>query len=168
MRNKNQKNEILNQELRREILEMRDRDQEMLAGQYDNSVIRKNTARVKEIINQYGWLGISEIGADGSEALWLLVQHSDHDLEFQRRALELLRAAVKRGEASKRNLAYLIDRVRVNSGEKQLFGTQFQMDKLEPEPIENPELLEKRRQEYGLEPLEEYRKKMAEIRNKSG
>lgn len=156
--------ENLNQELRKEILEMRDCDQDMLKGEYDNSVIRKNTERVKGITEKYGWLGKSEIGVDGSNALWLLVQHSDHDVEFQKKVLELLQQAAEKGEASKRNLAYLIDRVRVNCGEMQLFGTQFQRDKLEPQPMEDMEHLDQRRIEMGLESFEEYRNKMEEMR----
>lgn len=151
--------ENINQELKKEILDMMDRDQDMLKGEYNNSVVRKNTERAKETMEEYGWPGNSLIGLSASHAFWLLVQHSDHDLEFQKEALELLRQVVEKGEASKSNLAYLMDRVRVNSGEPQLFGTQFQQDRLEPQPIEDPEHLEERRKEYELGPFEEYRKK---------
>lgn len=157
----------IDQELKRQILSMRDQDQDMLKGEYDNSVIRKNTEEAKHILRQYGWPGRTLIGDSGSDAFWLLVQHSDHDVEFQKEALDLLRLAVEKGEASKRNLAYLTDRVRVNSGEPQLFGTQLESDELKPKPIEEPEKLEQRRKEFGMEPFEEYKERMREIREKT-
>ena len=63
------------------------------------------------------------MGKDGSNAAWLLVQHADEDKPLQRLALQKLEAAVRKGEASKSNLAYLTDRVRVNAGQKQVYGT---------------------------------------------
>lgn len=163
---KEQKIKNINQELRKEILGMRDEDQEMLKSKYDKVIIRKNTERAREILRQYGWPIRPLVGEDGSNAFWLLVQHSDHDAEFQKEALRLLEDAVQKGEASKRNLAYLIDRVRINSGEPQVFGTQFQRDILEPRPIEDRGHLEERRKEFGLETFEEYRKIMKEARSK--
>lgn len=155
---KEPKNEILYPKLREEILKMMKQDQIVVTGIYDESVIKRNTKRIKDIISQFGWPSISLIGTDGSHAAWLLVQHSDYDIPFQKEALKLLQIAVEKGEASKKNLAYLIDRVKVNSGELRLFGTQFKDNK--PLPIENEEQLEERRKEYELEPFEEYRKQM--------
>lgn len=106
------------------------------------------------------------IGKKGSNAAWLLVQHSDHDLEFQKQALGLLKRAVEKGDASRRNFAYLTDRVLRHSGKPQLFGTQFEKKedgKWGSQPIENPEHLEERRMEFSLEPFSEYEKKMEEL-----
>jgi hypothetical protein len=38
----------------------------------------ENTARMKEIVKQYGRPGPEFVGQDGTEAAVLLVQHSDH------------------------------------------------------------------------------------------
>jgi len=46
-----------------------------------------NLLRMKEIIAKYGWTGKSLVGTDGATAAWLLVQHSDRDVAFQRLAL---------------------------------------------------------------------------------
>src|SRR5205085_1172028 len=72
-----------------------------------------------------GWPGKSLVGVDGANAAWLLVQHADQGRAFQKRCLPLLEAAVKKGEATGVQLAYLSDRVRVGAGEKQVYGTQF-------------------------------------------
>jgi hypothetical protein len=123
---------------------------------------QRNTAWLKEVIDRKGWPGKSLVGADGANAAWLLVQHADLDRAFQKRCLPLLAEAVKKGEATGAQLAYLTDRVRVGAGEKQVYGTQFHTvdGKLEPQPIEDEANVDKRRQEVGLPSLAEYRKQM--------
>lgn len=162
-----------NEKLREELITMMDEDQK--AGEthdwknYFEVVRKRNTERLKEIISEYGWPGFSLVGKDGSRAAWLLAQHSDHDLEFQKQALGLLKKAVKKEDASKRNLVYLTDRVLRHSGKPQLFGTQFEEKKdgkWGPQPIEDPEHLDERRKKFGLEPFSEYEKIMEELHKK--
>jgi hypothetical protein len=125
---------------------------------------RKNIARMKEIVDKYGWPGKSLVGADGANAAWLLVQHADQDRPFQKKCLELVKAAFKQGEATGQQLAYLTDRVLVGEGKKQIYGSQFQQKdgKLLPSPIEDEANVDKRRKEVGLNPLAEYAKQVAE------
>ena len=118
-----------------------------------------NIETLKKIINQYGWPGISLVGEDGARVAWLIAQHADKEVEFQRSCLEELKKAVERGEAKKEFVAFLTDRVLVNSGLKQIFGTQFHKDETGeyvPRPIEDMEGLEARRSEYGLDSFKEY------------
>ena len=60
--------------------------------------------------------------------------------------------------------AYLIDRVNINSREKQVYGTQMQLNSdstsYEPKPVIEPEQLNRRRKEAGLVPIEAYIKTM--------
>lgn len=100
----------INQALHDELLAMRERDQEVrktLVEKYGRnlhwsaddlawmeSIDHANTARMKEIIAQYGWPGYSLVGEDGEHTVWLLVQHIDRDLPFPKQCLELLTAAV--------------------------------------------------------------------------
>jgi len=60
---------------------------------------------------------------------------------------------VGENQAFKKDLAYLEDRILVGKGEDQIYGTQFFMKdfKFIPRPIIDPENLEKRRNEMGLE-----------------
>ena len=70
------------------------------------------------------------------------------------------------GDVSKIDIAYLEDRVRVNTGRGQIYGTQFRETRneegivvaYEPKPIEDIEHLDDRRISVGLEPFEEYKK----------
>jgi Family of unknown function (DUF6624) len=83
-----------------------------------------NTDRLRAIIAEHGWPGRVLVGDEGAEAAWLIAQHADSQLDFQREALALLERAVHDGDAPASHLAYLTDRVRMNEGRPQLFGTQ--------------------------------------------
>ncbi len=118
-----------------------------------------NTARLREIISQHGWPGRSLVGNEGAHHAWLIAQHADRQLDFQREALELLAEAVSRGDAAQRDVAYLTDRVRMNEGREQVFGTQIAEVKDGngvPWPVEDPANLDARRAAVGLSPFEEY------------
>lgn len=56
-------------------------------------VDRDNTAWLKGLVEELGWPLRYEVGDDCAFNAWLLVQHADHDVEFQRRSLDLMRAA---------------------------------------------------------------------------
>ena len=117
------------------------------------AIDRANSARMRQIITVHGWPGKSAVGEDGSYAAWLLVQHAPDDLQEQ--ALVLLEDAVRRGDASPANLAYLTDRVRVHRGEPQLYGTQYQYTPdagLVLHEVADPERLDERRASVGLGP----------------
>ncbi len=67
----------------------------------------------------------------------------DDDLEFQRECLRHIEAAVEQGDALGRNAAYLTDRVRINEGRPQVYGTQFNGP--DPFQIEDHEHVDERR-----------------------
>lgn len=121
-----------------------------------------HTDRLKQIIDEVGWPTITMVSRNGAYDAWMLVQQSDHDPEFQARCLELMKDCPA-DEVGLRLIGYLEDRVRANAGKPQLYGTQFQAGadgKPEPWPIESPEHLDGRREAIGMEPFEEYRRKI--------
>lgn len=126
---------------------------------------QERAAWLGEIVDVHGWPGVRLVGEDGASAAWLLAQHADHDVQLQERFLALLEAAAMRGDASASDAAYLTDRVRVNRGEPQLYGTQFHGEgsDLRPRPIEDPDSLDARRAAVGLEPFAQYAERMAEF-----
>lgn len=167
-------NTTLNRELKKEILSMALEDQTARMQIVDNTDISdeerkslseieaKHNLRLKEIISAYGWPGTHLVGITGSRSFWLLVQHQDNDLEFQKQCVELLEEAVRKQDAQLQHYAYLLDRVRKNENLPQVYGTQW--DLIEGQfslyPVENPEGLNERRQEAGLGSIEEYREQM--------
>ncbi|HVS36809.1 MAG TPA: DUF6624 domain-containing protein [Gemmataceae bacterium] len=125
----------------------------------------RNTARMKEVVDKYGWPGQSLVGKDGAQQAWLLVQHADRDRDFQKHCQALLAEAVKKGEAAPDQLAYLTDRVRLAEGQKQVFGTQFHEvgGRMEPYPIEDEAGVDQRRKDIGLPSLADYRKMIEDL-----
>ena len=119
---------------------------------------RQNTARMKEIIAQHGWPTVLGVGQDGARSAWLLVQHADHDVAFQKMCLSLMKAVEGKNQVRPADVAYLTDRVRVNQGEPQVYGTQFHVieGRRQPRPIREPDTVDERRAAMGLSTLEEY------------
>jgi hypothetical protein len=118
----------------------------------------KSTARMKEIVKQYGWPGKSLVGEDGANGAWLLVQHADLDHDFQKQCLPLIEAATKTGEVKPQHYAYLYDRLATAEGKPQRYGTQFQNDG--PFPIEDEAHVDERRKAVGLGTMAEYHEEM--------
>lgn len=122
-----------------------------------------NTEKLKKIIQRYGWPTTALVGRRGSHAAWLIAQHADRDVRFQEKCLRLMEVAHKKcpDYVEKADIAFLTDRVRVNRGKPQLFGTQFYFKKngnLALRPVYPKRGLEKRRKDYNLPPLKEYLK----------
>lgn len=122
---------------------------------YMEAVHLSNTRVLGELLVD-GWPKASDVGEDGQQAAWLIAQHAISSPHFQRQCRELLREAVRRGEAPAWQFAMLTDRIRVLEGQPQLYGTQFDWDdngELSPLPIEDAASVDQRRDQVGLEPL---------------
>ncbi len=122
--------------------------------------VHKNIA--EGLLDKYGFPGFDKIGKESSSDYWLLVQHCDKFPEFQKRVLVAMDKEVKKGNADPKNYAYLYDRVKVNAGEKQMFGTQVTYD-LETTGRALPKIglvdsanIDSVRKAYSLEPLKDY------------
>jgi hypothetical protein len=115
-----------------------------------------NEKRIEEIIDEYGWITISKFGKQTSFGTWLIVQHSNIDL--QKKALILMEKYMN--DIDVKNYAYLKDRVLLRENKKQFYGTQVSIDAVTKIPIILPtedELnLNDRRKSIGLPPIEEY------------
>ena len=136
------------------------------ADQEGSGLHEDRQARLTEIFDEHGWPGHDLVGEEGSTAAWVIAQHSDLDLAFQERALELITEAVAQDDASPGDLAYLTDRVAVAKGEPQTYGTQIRCDgkkPMPPTPIADPGAVEGLRAEAGLEPLAAYLKEMKQV-----
>jgi hypothetical protein len=111
-----------------------------------------------QIIDKHGWLGKSRVGDNANQAIWLIIQHSE--LEIQKKYLPLLKKSVSNRESEGWHLAFLEDRILMYSKEKQKYGTQAVWDNELKQnkiyPIENVKNVNDRREELGLESIEKY------------
>ncbi len=114
-----------------------------------------NTEALRRIMAGHGWPGRTLVGVDAARAAWLIALHAD-DVAFQKLALAELADAATTGEAVPAQWAHLYDRCCARAGIPQLFGTQFRYgpDGIQPYPITEPDTLDRRRAQYGLEPYE--------------
>lgn len=130
---------------------------------FKDSVFTTHQLRLKEIFDKHGFVGFDLAGEEGSFNFWLMVQHSDHNPDFQGKVLADMRIKMEKRNASKRNYAYLTDRVNKNLGKKIIYGTQVSYNEYGQaisRPLEDSANVNERRAEVGLESIEEYLNRM--------
>lgn len=160
-----------NKKLAKEILRMAKLDQGIRKAYVKaprlikkvKEVDRRNLTKMKRIIEEHGWPTITLVGNKASRMAWLIVQHADSDVKFQEYCLGLMREAAKDEQVLKTNIAYLVDRILVNKGKPQIYGTQFYKNKkgeLAPRPIKNMKILDKLRKKMGLESFKLYKNEL--------
>jgi hypothetical protein len=124
-----------------------------------------NADWLKRVIARHGWPGRALVGVDGSDAAFLIVQHATHDPAFMVASLSALEGAVAAGEASPVGYALLFDRVAVQAGRPQRFGTQASVvdGRVVFPPIEDPAHVDGRRTRFGLPSLAGYERLLSRI-----
>jgi hypothetical protein len=123
------------------------------------ALLRRNSDWLKAVLARIGWFDISRYGREASQAAWLIVQHSDHDPAWQQQVLADLAPRVARGDMQRNYYAYLVDRVAVNAGRPQSYGTQGRCEgpgDLRLFEVSDRDNLDRRRAEMGLESLADY------------
>ena len=160
---------MVDEELRRELLAMRDQDlavreqllkANQLGGPYHprmEAIHIKNAERLKEIIAKHGWPVEDLAGSDGAEAALLIAQHSIGDPIFFRHVLQLVRPAAEQKRVPAWHAAYLEDRIALFEGRPQRYGSQWIDDPRDgiarPWTLAYPDRVDELRAEVGLKPL---------------
>jgi uncharacterized protein DUF6624 len=148
--------------IRSEVKVRRDRDQavraEGVAAAEAGPVDADNTAWLRALVSEIGWIDADRFGGQAASGAFLLVQHSG-DISLMLAALPHVESDVKRKLVSAQDYALLYDRVRVTLGEKQRYGTQ--LGKAEGGwwvvmPLEDRARVNEFRREIGLFSIEEY------------
>jgi uncharacterized protein DUF6624 len=105
---------------------------------------------VTSTIDTYGWLGKSKIGEMANQGIFITIQHAD--LSTMEVYFPLLEISAKSGESPLSDMAKMKDRILVDRGKKQIYGTQSILvdGKLELRPIEDKKNVNKRRRKVGL------------------
>ena len=123
----------------------------------------KDRPLLNQIFSAYQWPKLSLFGVDACDNFWLLVQHQS--LALQQKMLPALQSAVAAGEASKTNYAYLFDRVQVNEGKPQHWGTQAKCEGGHAilDPVDDAAHLAERRAKLALPPVSEYLQSLKDL-----
>jgi len=157
-----------------QLLALRDRDQQVRYAQLNKTAtdadVRKvdiaNLAELDSIVTTRGWPTKAAAGVKGAGGAWTIVQHSDK--ETRARYRPILEKAMKSGDVSPGLYATYLDRVLVDEGKPQIYGSQFHEvnGELVPQPIEDEAHVDERRKAMGLQPLAEYTKLLREMNGK--
>ena len=117
-----------------------------------------NLAVVSNILDTYGWpTGLSD---EANYAIFLVIDHSD--LKTMNKYIALFRDAVEKGYIQLNDLVTMEDRMVMNAGKPQKYGTQAYSLVEDGKtviylwPIEDPDRLDTLRKSVGLSPIESY------------
>ncbi|SNS10858.1 BT_3928 family protein [Dokdonia pacifica] len=108
-----------------------------------------NLRKIESILKNGVYPGKSLVGTPTNTAAWSVIQHSNKIPKY----LDLMKKAGKAGELPFRLVAMMEDRYLMNEGKHQIYGTQgMTYNNGTPFiwPIENPEEVNKRREEAGF------------------
>jgi len=117
----------------------------------------RNAHLLDKIIEEIGYPTAKKVGKEASEAAWLIIQHAISQPAFMKKCALLLKNEVDKGVGNPLNWAYLTDRIASFEGQLQRFGTQYDWDEngqLNPLPMEQRIVVNKRRKALGLLPIE--------------
>lgn len=127
-----------------------------------------NQTMVFDILDNDGWP--SNLSDKANRAIWIVIDHSD--LTSRSKYLSFVRAKADEGILDKSDYAMLNDRVLMEEGKPQVYGTQIKMAatfdgedmamQLYLWPVENPDALDSLRRSVGLSPIEEYLRSSSE------
>ena len=120
---------------------------------------KENERELPKLLEKYGWPTTSEVTEYAAAGAALIINHASHALRVK--YFPMLEKAFKAGEAQPLRYAKMKDRLLVEEGKKQLYGTQMKFENMKPVPypILDPEHVDQRRAKIGLGPLAPYLKK---------
>ncbi len=83
---------------------------------------KENTDKLLKLLDKYGWPTASQVTEYAAAGAALIINHTDH--ETRTKYFPMLEKAFKEGEAQPLRFAKMKDRLLVEEGKKQLYGTQ--------------------------------------------
>jgi len=119
-----------------------------------------NYAAAQKIMDTHGFPGSDLVGIEATHKFWMMIQNFDKYPDFQSKVLRQMDRAVTEGNAEKVDFAYLYDRICINEGRPQHYGTQYFYDEDEKiyklHPTDNIEHTNAERAKMGLGSVETY------------
>lgn len=124
------------------------------------AVDAKNIAWLRALVSKQGFPTVAQVGQKGVDHAWMLLQHATGDPGFQTRVFFEIKPRLESYGISKQDFALLEDRVLLEEGKSQIYGSQFKRNKngeLELRPLNDPRHVDQRRASMGLMPLADYK-----------
>jgi hypothetical protein len=130
-------------------------------GSVANAAIDKeNQQLVVSAIEKCGFPLVEKHGYTSVEAVFLVIQHAGKGL--REKYFPQIKKSADQGDLQLSKVALMEDRMLIDRGEKQKYGSQVQKKNGSEiwslYPIEDPQNVNKRRAQVGLGPIEEYLK----------
>lgn len=122
----------------------------------------QSTAYLRDILTEWDWIDAHRFGSSTASQAWIIAQHADDHPDFQAEALQRMEPYLEGGGVRPADYAHLWDRVAVNTGQPQRYGTQLEPGcpgpggAVVPRPLSDPDNVDALRAAMGLEPLADY------------
>lgn len=126
------------------------------------TVDQENTSRLVELTQDVGWLSKKRFGRETQHGAFLIVQHSG-SVRLMRTILPLIEEEVKGDPTLGQCYALLYDRLQLNLGKKQRYGTQTQPDpdgRITIARLEDRARINEWRKEMGMNTIEAFAKQL--------
>lgn len=125
-------------------------------GSINLEVDKKNLILVESIVENCTLATIESLGEPIVYRFFIIIQHAPK--EYREKYIPFFKKMAKKGLLKQRTLALMIDRMLIDNGEKQLYGTQYKINKRtgkeKLQPIQSIELADSLRSEINLPPLQ--------------
>lgn len=110
----------------------------------------ENEKALLAMIPPEGWFLKSRYGDKAAKAAFMIVQHSN--LELWRRFVPVLEPLVAKGEVDGQNYGLMYDRLALNEGRPQRYGSQVvcKAGRWGPDTLEDPDRVDERRKAMGF------------------
>ena len=116
-----------------------------------------NCIIASSFLDKYGWPNPNLFSNNTNKAIFYVIQHSE--LNIQKKYEKVLEKAFKEKQLSPQKYASFKDRLNMEQGDYQIYGTQLKSlinDKLNFHPIYHEKSVNKRRKNVGLNTIQEY------------
>ncbi|MBU3663048.1 MAG: hypothetical protein FGM41_07610 [Bacteroidetes bacterium] len=126
---------------------------------YQEVLDSMNLLQLKVILDSIGWPNEEKVGSLASETLWLIILHAP--IQTILLYFDMIEYNGKNTNLGKRYYPFFKDRFEISQGREQIYGTQIDNSETCPKlyPVINPIELDKRRSEFGMEPIKSYLKR---------
>ncbi|HMS67198.1 MAG TPA: hypothetical protein PKD18_03640 [Saprospiraceae bacterium] len=133
------------------LQKLHDRDQEMRMGdaKINPQIDHENLEIVVSFIEQCGIPTLKEVNEEQMMGLWAVLQHAHP--RYQSKYIPLLEKSAEKGDLKWSAIALMKDRSLMSEGKPQIYGSQISNGELYN--LFEPEYVDQRRAELGMEPI---------------